>query len=171
MYKVLIFFFHFIFYLPLHSQEINKIIADSSGKEILIGECNIKAFQMAAFGNDYNFEYDNYIPDPATIDNIFKFKANYNILIVLASWCSDSREQIPRFFRIIDMLSVPHDNIRMICIDKTKNAPGFEEELGKLNIERVPTFIIISSKTEIGRIIETPNESLEIDLMKILEIL
>jgi hypothetical protein len=38
-----------------------------------------------------------------------------------------------------------------------------------LNIERVPTFIIMNEGIEIGRIIETPEETLEADLLKILQ--
>jgi hypothetical protein len=36
-----------------------------------------------------------------------------------------------------------------------------------MNIERVPTFIFKRGGEEIGRIIETPDESLEADMLKL----
>jgi len=38
----------------------------------------------------------------------------------------------------------------------------------KQKIEKIPTFIFIMNGKEIGRIIESPNESLEKDMLKII---
>jgi hypothetical protein len=54
----------------------------------------------------------------------------------------------------------------MIAVDSKKQASGLD--ITAYDIERVPTFIIYKEGKEIGRIIETPVQSLEADLQKIL---
>lgn len=49
---------------------------------------------------------------------------------------------------------------------KKQDAAGKAEEY---SIRFVPTFIVIRSGTELGRIVETPEKSLEEDLVAILE--
>jgi len=85
----------------------------------------------------------------------------------MGTWCSDSRREVPNFYKILDKLNYPDNKITLINVDRKKN--GIEIDVSKLNIELVPTFIVYRNNTEIGRIIETPNESLERDLLKILE--
>jgi hypothetical protein len=43
-----------------------------------------------------------------------------------------------------------------------------DDEIDDLKIEFVPTFIFFKNDVEIGRIVEAPTESLEIDMVKIL---
>ena len=58
------------------------------------------------------------------------------------------------------------ENLKMICVDRDKKAEG--TEVGDLNIEFVPTFIIYKNDEEVGRIIEEPKVTLEEDLKQIL---
>ncbi len=84
----------------------------------------------------------------------------------MGTWCSDSRREVPRFYKILDELNYPEEKVELINVDRNK--VGIENSVDSLNIELVPTFIIYSKGEEIGRIIETPKESLEKDLAKIL---
>lgn len=171
MYKSLIFIFQFLIVTLVSAQDFNKTVIDSSrDQEILIGDCNAAGLIGKVFGGNFIAEYDNYIPDRQYLSDLTKYSGTYNIIIVLASWCSDTREQLPRFLKIIDFVAVPEDAIRMIAVDRNKShGELFETPKLELNIERVPTFIIISNGKEVGRIIETPEVSLEADLLKILE--
>jgi len=91
------------------------------------------------------------------------------MLIYFGSWCSDSRREIPRFFKIIDYLNIDYDKIIITGLDRNKTAPNYQEN--KWNIQFVPTFIFLNkNKKEIGRIIETPIESLEQDFLDILTV-
>ncbi len=93
-------------------------------------------------------------------------KDDLSIRIVLGTWCPDSRREVPRFMKIIDLLQFPADKVIFIGVDNTKIAPvGGYDTLG---IERVPTFIILQDKVETGRIIENPVTSLEQDMLNIL---
>jgi thiol-disulfide isomerase/thioredoxin len=88
------------------------------------------------------------------------------ITLVMATWCGDSRDWVPRFYKIMDQLGFKYKNLTLICVDREKKATGTNVE--DLNIELVPTFIFYRKKMEIGRIIEVPVDLLEKDILKIL---
>ncbi len=54
----------------------------------------------------------------------------------------------------------------MLRLDREKKS-GRNIEVGK-NVHHVPTFIFLKNGTEIGRIVESPIESLEEDMFNIL---
>ena len=84
----------------------------------------------------------------------------------MGTWCPDSRREVPRFMKILDLWKFPGEKVTFIGVDNAKLAPvgGYD----KLEIERVPTFIIFRNKVETGRIIENPVTSLEQDMLNIL---
>ncbi|MBI9035345.1 MAG: hypothetical protein JEZ03_12835, partial [Bacteroidales bacterium] len=48
------------------------------------------------------------------------------------------------------------------------NMEAGDVDLGSFDVQRVPTFILTKENIEVGRIIETPELSLEEDLLQIL---
>ena len=58
-------------------------------------------------------------------------------------------------------------NITLIGVNSDKNALSVNVE--NFNIKLVPTFIIYQKDNELGRIVESPNKSLEEDLWKIVK--
>jgi thiol-disulfide isomerase/thioredoxin len=112
--------------------------------------------------------YDSYNPDNDVINQLNAIpKDILTIKIVLGTWCPDSRREVPRFMRIIDLWQYPAEKITFIGVDNAKLSPVGEYE--SLNIERVPTFIIYKNNIEAGRIIENPKTSLEQDIVNILK--
>ncbi|MCK5339312.1 MAG: hypothetical protein KAJ50_10885, partial [Bacteroidales bacterium] len=107
-----------LFSLSLHAQNINKKITDSElNQEILIGYCNRAALQEGEFGEYYLQEYENYDADKQFIEKIYNVEGSVDIVLVLGTWCQDSQEQVPRFYRILDDAKVPDDVIVVICVD------------------------------------------------------
>ncbi len=150
------------------AQDINKIIIDErSDKPMLIGVCSRDALTDSNFGWWYNSGYENHEID----ENIFELDStdleNISITIVLGTWCSDSRRDVPAFFKILDVLNFPAEKISLLAVNRDKQLPG--NEIDDLEIEFVPTFIIYREGEEIGRIIEAPQETLEIDLVAIIK--
>ena len=84
----------------------------------------------------------------------------------MGTWCSDSQREVPRFFKILDQLAFNFNNITLIGVNRAKQADN--TEVNELNIELVPTIIFFIDGKEIGRIIESPEENLEKDMVKIL---
>ena len=111
--------------------------------------------------------YDAYQPDSEAINslNIIR-QEGLMIKIVLGTWCPDSRREVPRFMKVIDIWKFPSDLLTFIGVDNEKNSPigGY----GELDIQREPTFIIYKNNIEAGRIIENPKTSLEQDMVNIL---
>jgi len=84
---------------------------------------------------------------------------------VMGTWCTDSKEDVPYFFKILDAWPVK-PQVDMLFVDRAKNSEveGYKE----WKIKYVPTFIIIGPDgKETGRITE-PNMSFEKDLGKLL---
>lgn len=164
--KVLLFC---LFLIPIlvFGQEYKKIINTNTGEKILIGITSKKVYQDKDFSEWFNNEYTNYKVDTDLLSQ-YKDKLEGKVIrIVLGTWCSDSRREVPRFIKILDFLDFPEDKLLLINVDTEKK--GLSDETEGLNIEFVPTIIVYSSGKEIGRIIETPIETLEKDLVNILK--
>jgi thiol-disulfide isomerase/thioredoxin len=148
-------------------QALNKIVKDSySGMPMLIGECNREAFKDTSFNWWWMSEYNFYDVDSASSKEIKNDLNGVNIKIVMGTWCSDSRREVPRFFKILDAVNYPSDKVKIICVDEDKKTNG--DELNNLKIEFVPTIIFYRDGNELGRIIESPHNTLEKDMIKIL---
>lgn len=146
------------------SQELNKKIIDPRlNKEILYGYCDRAAIEKGEFGKVFDEYYQIYEPDKSVLDQLKLKKEGVEILIILGTWCSDSQEQVPKFFKILDKINFNRKHVQMICVSRDKEA-GLIETVN-YNIQKVPTFIVYRKGREIGRIIETPYITLEKDLL------
>jgi len=152
----------------LRAQEINQTIYDSvRNREVLIDFVTKEGLQTGEFAEYFQDEYQAYQPEEKLIASLNKQLKQFEIVIVLGSWCYDSKIQVPRFLKILKETDYPEENLLMIAVDSKKQASGLD--ITAYDIERVPTFIIYEEGQERGRIIETPIQSLEADLHKILQ--
>ena len=146
---------------------VNRVVVDDkTGRQILVGITERSAFESPDFNEWFSKNYIEYEPDSVVIEQIKSFSDSINIQIFMGTWCSDSRREVPRFFKVIDGLSFDERKIEIINVNRKKKSPTHEER--NKNIEFVPTFLIIKNGTEIGRIVEFPMITLEGDLLSIL---
>lgn len=111
--------------------------------------------------------FDDYRPDMDVIEKLSGIgRDDLSLKIIMGTWCSDSRREVPRFMKVLEMWNFPAANVTFIGVDNVKLSPV--SKFDTLDIQRVPTFIIFKNKVEAGRIIENPQTSLEQDLVKIL---
>ncbi len=167
--KKLVFVALLLFPAMTFAQKLNqKTIDPKKNNEMLVGYCNRDGFSTvnSIFDSVYKVEYANYHPDAETMTQLAGKLKGIKITLVMATWCGDSRDWVPRFYKIMDDLNFNYKNLTLICVDREKKATGTTVE--KLNIEKVPTFIIYRKKKELGRIIEVPVDLLEKDILKIL---
>jgi thiol-disulfide isomerase/thioredoxin len=151
--------------LPASAQ--TDTISDSTAKEeMLIGKVNRSQLQTGEFGKYFINNYTNYAPDQKIINELKNKIYRYDIVVVLGTWCSDSHKEVPRFYKILDKLEYNTNSVEIICVDRNKTAG--DVDVSSLDIERIPIFIFLIDGTEKGRIVETPNMSLEEDIYKIL---
>ena len=161
------YFLPFIFLLSINifSQGKNKIIEDENSEPMLIGYCTREIFNDSAFASWFNPEYENYEPDSAAIEMLKENIDDIDITIVMGSWCSDSQLYVPEVYKILDGINYPSDDIILIAVDEDKKTESAEQE--GLEIEFVPTIIFYKDSSELGRIVELPNESIEEDMLEI----
>lgn len=153
--------------LPIFGQDVNFIGKDPfNGKPMLLGFCTREAFNDTSFSWWFNSEYKMYEVDSTSLAKISDKIKNTDITIVMGTWCSDSREQVPRFYKILDYLHYPSDRVKLIMVGRDKK--GRDDEIAGLNIHLVPTFIFYHDGKELGRIVESPAETLEKDVLRIL---
>jgi hypothetical protein len=123
--------------------------------------------QQGDFGVLFKENYHAYTPEKSIISGLKRKTDGAEITIVLGTWCSDSQELVPGFFKVLDKISFSKDRVKMICVNSDKEACGVD--ISMLGIHKVPTFIIYRNGSEIGRIIESPYHTLEKDLLMFLE--
>ncbi|MCH8325767.1 MAG: thioredoxin family protein [Bacteroidetes bacterium] len=157
---------YFLILFSVISVAQNKIIIDSkTSAPMLIGEINRQAFQDSVFSWWFNSEYLMYEVDSTSLKSNVNALRNYDITLVLGTWCSDSRREVPRFFKILDYLNYQKDKIKIFAVDRSKK--GLNNEVDSLNIQKVPTIIFYKNNKEFGRIIEEPKVTLEKDMANI----
>jgi len=162
--------FILLFFLLIPGLSISQ--DNSSGKEfekdttILIGKVERNILQQGDFGKYFKEEYKNYQPCTNTIQQLKNKVYENSIVIVLATWCHDSQEQVGRFYKILDLLDYNTNMVATICLDKNKLAG--ELDISSYDVKLVPTFIFYNELKETGRITESPNASLEKDILQIL---
>jgi hypothetical protein len=113
----------------------------------------------------FKLGYDSFNPDTAVLVKIKEKIDNFNVLIYMGTWCSDSKREVPKFFKITD--KIIFTKIDIIGLDKKKKSPEGSE--ANYKIEKVPTFIFLNNSKEIGRIIESPQKTLEEDILNIIQ--
>ena len=152
--------------IQINSQGYKIIPDEKNGEPLILGYCPASMMNDSVFNNTWTTEYNSYQPDYETIDSLEGKLENVTIKIVFRSTCSDSREQLPRLFKILNKLNYDVNSITLIGVNRKKQ--GLSNETEGLEIELVPTIIFYKEGNEIGRIVETPVESMEKDLLKIL---
>ncbi|MCH7516846.1 MAG: thioredoxin family protein, partial [Bacteroidetes bacterium] len=119
-----------------------------------------------SFSRWWNSAYNMYEVDSVDVIELKVKLENVDIKIIMGTWCSDSRTEVPHFYKILDEINYPEEKITLININRDKQ--GLENEVEGLDINFVPTIIFIRAGKELGRIVEMPYETLEQDMLEII---
>ena len=146
---------------------LNQTVHDKqSNSRMLVGLSNRHGLQQDPFSGWFNEEYGAYELNKEAVQGIKNNSKNLSIKLFMGTWCKDSRREVPRIYRILDAVGFYEPRLTLINLDREKRSPGKEES--DLNIHHVPTVILYNNGNEIGRIIEYPVQSLEEDMVAIL---
>jgi len=143
---------------------------------VLMGE--VTRDDIVTHLGDWDAEYFEYTPDGEILSELEQLIRGIEITVVLGTWCSDSRRDVPRLWRILEDLRFPLSEVTMLAVGSSR----FNEDMpippqvlewsnevkSWYGVERVATLIIKREGKEIGRIVESPQRSLEGDLLEIL---
>lgn len=120
---------------------------------------------------DYDQRYADgafiYIPDAEALAVFQAVNKPVTIKLFYRTDCSDSVREVPRFIKTIQVANNTLISVDAIGINREKNQPA--DLLKGWNIELVPTFIVVVDGAEIGRVVEVPQDKIEIDLAGILK--
>jgi thiol-disulfide isomerase/thioredoxin len=109
-----------------------------------------------------------YVPDVSATAAIKVNADGVTVLLIVATWCPDSKREVPRFFAIMDGAGISASQLTMVGVDRSKkDAEGLTEKWG---ITRVPTFVFLRNGQEVGRVVERtpPGATLEAEIARLL---
>jgi thiol-disulfide isomerase/thioredoxin len=153
------------------AQNMNIEILTDEGNPQLVGHINEEGLQSKNYSDWYTPNKTDYKVDSETLEQLSEALKKHHILVFMGTWCSDSRREVPHFIKILETVDFPMEKLKIVGLDYReahyKTSPTGEE--WGLSIKRVPTFIFLKDGKEVNRIVESPIESLEKDMLKILD--
>ena len=148
------------------NSSINKKKSGPEEYTDIIGVFERKELSNNPHAEWFNQNYSDYNLDKETLDKLKPLFEDIEITVFMGTWCSDSRKEIPVFFKLIDKLKINENSIELIGMTLEKTTPD-SLELDQ-NLINVPTFIFKKDGKEINRIVEFPLETIEKDILEIL---
>ena len=122
-------------------------------------------FQVEPYNSWFQPNYDSYTLNAEVIEKLKPIINNVTIKAFMGTWCGDSQQQTPVFYKILDATGFNYKNLQLIAVNRSKSTPDNLQE--GFDIVRVPTFIFFKEGKEIGRFVEYPRETVENDILKI----
>lgn len=120
------------------------------------------------FMDGFETEFKNYQPDRKVLDKLKKHATEVEVKVIGGNWCSDTRREVPRLCKVLYFMGVSADKYSYFRVDKSKK-PVDNDFAASRSIGSVPDIVVYKNGVEVGRIIETPRESLEKDLLALLK--
>ncbi|WP_407557390.1 thioredoxin family protein [Winogradskyella sp. 4-2091] len=150
--------------------QLNTEIIEEGETPFLLGKINKKGLEGENYKSWFTSNYNNYEPNSEIIDKISSKLKTYNIQLFMGTWCGDSKQEVPKLYRVLEACNFPMEQLTVIAVsrkpDMYKQSPQHEE--AGLNIHRVPTIIFYKNNIEVNRIVEHPIDSFEEDIKNII---
>jgi thiol-disulfide isomerase/thioredoxin len=140
--------------------------SDSSETEDLVGKFTWTEWQKKAGWKDYSAS--DYTPNAIVTDSLKKIIHfdEISFVIFASNWChQDCEPQVPRIMKLLKEIGYEQNNIVIYGLNRTKKEPAIP--ISQYKILYVPTLVIIKNGEEIGKIVESPAESWEKNILEI----
>lgn len=155
--------------MMLQAQIKDEITLDN-GRKFLIGQISIDDLKKAPYQSWFDQNFTNYQVEGATVESFSSKLEAYNLLLFMGTWCGDSKREVPRVAKILEVADFPMEQLKIVAVDRRKEfykkSPGGEE--WGLDIKRVPTLIFLKDGKEVNRLVESPLRTLEQDFLAII---
>jgi hypothetical protein len=136
----------------------------------LVGPVTIADLRKPPFSDWFESQYSRYQPAAPAVESLRTALAGVSIEAYFGVWCGDSKRQVPRLVRLLDLAGFDERNLTLVSLSdqpmQFKQAPMNPE--AKRHVHRTPTIVVVRGGAEIGRVVETPATSIEADLLAIL---
>ncbi len=149
----------------------DTMIASVGGKNVVISSHQSHAGPMTveelwATVPTWRAIAETYEPDDKLVARLKSINAPMHLQVVMATWCGDSRQHVPRLLKSIEKAANPNITVDLIGVGPDFVTP-METIAGK-DITNVPTVIVERDGKELGRFVETPaNGTIEDDVCDI----
>jgi len=144
----------------------NRVPDEEDGGEMLLGKITCKGLQEEPFNEWFVESFNNHTLDSTRIDSIKPLLKNVSIKVFMGTWCEDSQREVPALQKILEAADYKEEQVEMIAVTHDKDTPQeFEKDY---ELEYVPTIIFFKDGAEMNRIVEYPQETLEKDIVNIL---
>ena len=114
----------------------------------------------------YEERYLRYVPDARMVEQLRTLSTPTDLILFMGGWCPDCRIQVPRLLKIlVEVRDIPL-TIRIVEVDREKRDDAGIAEAH--SVMKAPTFLFLRDGNELGRIVEAPLESMDVDMVRIL---
>lgn len=90
--------------------------------------------------------------DASAVQAFQQQKDKFHVIIFGGTWCEDTQNLLPVFYRLADKSGLPDSSITFIGVDRKKQT--LDNLSAAFNITHVPTFIVMHNGKEAGRVVE-----------------
>jgi dipeptidyl aminopeptidase/acylaminoacyl peptidase len=154
-----------------------RVIEKKDGSKLVLGDVTREAIVSNIPG--WDAEYSTYRPDPAILGEIAPRLEGIELVVVLGTWCSDSRREVPRLWKVLDSVGFDSAAMKTFAVGRANATPegALTRELidwsksvrDYYQVKAVESIIVYRGGVELGRIVEAPAKSIESDLLDILK--
>lgn len=134
-------------------------------EEMLLGWVDRASIESPKYPQ-FKETYDTVKVEKDVVELIQQVNEGVDFLVFFGTWCSDSKREVPRFLKVVDMAGIDSARIRFYGVDRTKTSSDGLTALHDIHL--VPTFIFMKAGKELGRIVEKPRTTIEDDVLSIL---
>jgi thiol-disulfide isomerase/thioredoxin len=160
-YAIFILFFAFAFCKNVSAQttllHYYETSTDSqNGAKVLKG-----LLHRSDIENDTSFKWfkENMKLGTADASAVAAFQKNaskFQMVVFGGTWCDDTQNLLPIFYRLVDKSGYPDSSITLIGVDRAKTTLYNLHNV--FHIVDVPTFIVMKDGKEVGRVVEYGKE-------------
>jgi len=93
-----------------------------------------------------------FTPPAASVEALKAKTDSVMLVVVFGTWCHDSQNLLPQFFKWTDAAGFPDRRITLIAVDKQKKVTGNLAQV--FGVKSTPTFIVMHNGQEVGRVVE-----------------
>lgn len=144
----------------------------SLAQDNVVGKISLEEFKETVHATWFNRYYKAYQPNEKTVEKLSQLIGEREIEVeaYFGTWCPDSRRELPRLIKLLDLSGWDTNQIKLVGVNRSKEIPNAsKEEVERIQLKMIPTFIILENGIEINRFVEYAIETMEKDILRILE--
>lgn len=137
---------------PSNSFKPYVVSYDEKSRKVLTGLINRADIETDTAFGWFKKNYNMGRPDAKAVAAFKQHAGDFQVLIFAGTWCPDTQNLLPEFYRLADAAGYADSNISMIGVDHDKKT--LDNMHKAFHLVDVPTFIIMKDGKEVGRVIE-----------------